>query len=118
MTARLWHVGDFTIFACEDEVIRFRTSSHLERYTEIMEWDRGYIVVMAKYDNSTAPEEEYIDLIPILENLCIDQDEFLNDIKEVVIDYERHEEYRGRCGYDSERVRVSPNGGRCVCEKS
>ena len=31
--------------------------------------------------------EEYIDLIPILQNLYYDVDEFLNPIKEVRIDY-------------------------------
>ncbi len=37
----------------------------LERYTEIREWDNGYLVVMAKYAHSPEPEEEYIDLVPI-----------------------------------------------------
>lgn len=30
--------------------IRFRTFSKLERYTKFVEWDYGYIVVMAKYE--------------------------------------------------------------------
>lgn len=32
--------------------------------------------------------EEYIDLIPILENLCMDPDEFLKDIQKVRICYD------------------------------
>ena len=52
---------------------------------QILEWDNGYIVVMAKYDNSPEDEEEYIDLIPILENLYIEPETFLQNIKEVKI---------------------------------
>ena len=42
---------------------------------------------MVKYENHEE-EEEYIDLIPILENLYFDPDEFLSPIKKVRIDYE------------------------------
>lgn len=53
--------GSFTSFSCKGCTIRFRTSDRLERYTKIIEWDKGYIVVMAKY--AGLPEmEEYIDL--------------------------------------------------------
>ena len=69
-----------------DQVIRFATSLKLERYTEVKEWDKGYLVVMAKYKNLNEMEE-YIDLIPILQNLYYDVDEFLAPIKEVRIDY-------------------------------
>ena len=41
------------------------------------EWDKGYLVVMAKYKN----------LVPILQNLYYDVDEFLTPVKEVQIDY-------------------------------
>ena len=75
----------FTSFEYNGHNIRFRTSERLEYYTEVKEWDNGYIVVMAKYEGNTQPEEEYIDLIPILENLYFDIDEFLNAIKEVRI---------------------------------
>ena len=43
------------------------------------EWDKGYLVVIAKY--------KYIDLVPILQNLYYDVDEFLTPVKEVQIDY-------------------------------
>lgn len=37
----------FTSFMFNGHNIRFRTSPRLERYTKIIEWDNGYIVVMA-----------------------------------------------------------------------
>lgn len=72
----------FTIFEFDNQVIRFATSARLERYTQIKEWDHGYLVVMAKYKNLDETEE-YIDLVPILENLYYDADVFLEPIKEV-----------------------------------
>lgn len=77
---------EYTIFEFNDQVIRFATSSRLERYTKVMEWDHGYLVVMAKYRNLDEVEE-YIDLIPILQNLYYDVDNFLEPIKEVRIEY-------------------------------
>ena len=68
--------GNYTLFSFNGYVIRFRTSSKLERYTKILEWENGYIAVTAKY-KGLPEEEEYIDLVPILENLYIDPDEFL-----------------------------------------
>ena len=78
--------GAFTSFSYNGKVIRFRTSAALERYTNILEWDHGYLVVMAKYRNRPA-EEEYIDLVPILNNLYIDADAFLTPIKKVSLQY-------------------------------
>ncbi|SEA14931.1 DUF7724 family protein [Selenomonas ruminantium] len=76
---------DMTSFSYAGKVIRFRTSRHLQRYTKIVEWDNGYLVVMARYDNSPVEEEEYIDLIPILQNLYMEPEEFLCDIEGVRI---------------------------------
>lgn len=77
----------FTSFSYNDLTIRFRTSEQLERYTKILEWDKGYLVVMAQYKNHPEKEEkEYIDLIPILDNLYIDADQFLAPISEVKIE--------------------------------
>ena len=84
-TAWLSNDNNFTSFEYNGHNIRFRTSTRLERYTEIKEWDHGYLVVMAKYEGIDEPEEEYIDLIPILENLYINADEFLKEIKTVKI---------------------------------
>ena len=68
-------------------MIRFRTSPRLERYIRVLEWEHGYLVVIAKYEGMEEIEE-YIDLIPILENLYFDADEFLRPIKEVGIVYD------------------------------
>jgi hypothetical protein len=84
--AILSNSGDFTIFEYNGQVIRFVTSSKLERYTKVLEWDHGYLVVMAKYHNLDEVEE-YIDLLQILKNLYYDVDAFLNPIKEVRIEY-------------------------------
>ena len=79
--------GNYTIFQVGEHVIRFRTSSQLERYTAVKEWDHGYLVVSAKYKNIPQEQEEYIDLIPILKNLYFDAAEFLSPIEKVIIQY-------------------------------
>lgn len=84
--ALLSNEGEFTIFRYGDYVIRFKAPYSLEKYTEIKEWDKGYLVVMAKYKHNKESEEEYIDLVPILENLYITPDEFLRPIKGVKIE--------------------------------
>ena len=78
--------GEYTIFQFNHDIIRFLTSTRLERYTSVVEWDHGYLVVMAKYKN-IGEVEEYIDLIPILDKLYYDVDQFLEPIKEVKIEY-------------------------------
>lgn len=83
--AILTNDGVYTIFEYKTEKIKFMTSKRLERYTKILEWDHGYLVVMAKYYGLTEVEE-YIDLVPILDNLYYDVDEFLTPIKEVKIE--------------------------------
>mgnify|MGYP000020181084 FL=1 len=84
--AILTNDGEYTIFEFNNKKIKFVTSKRLEKYTKIVEWDAGYLVVMAKY-NGLGEVEEYIDLIPILDDLYYDADEFLKPIKEVRIDY-------------------------------
>lgn len=79
---------DYTIFRYLDYVIRFQSPYSLEKYIEIKEWDKGYLVVLAKYAHNDKPEEEYIDLMPILEKLYIDADEFVDKIKKVSVKYE------------------------------
>ncbi|MBD5520990.1 MAG: hypothetical protein HDR03_07145 [Lachnospiraceae bacterium] len=78
----------YSIFKYNDYVIRFLAPYSLDRYTEVKEWDNGYLVVMAKYRHNDVDEEEYIDLIPILENLYFDAEEFLKPIKKVRILYD------------------------------
>lgn len=78
--------GEYSIFEFNNQIIRFATSARLEKYTKVLGWDKGYIVVMAKY-KGIEEVEEYIDLMPILERLYYDAEEFLKPIKEVKIDY-------------------------------
>ena len=76
----------FTCFAYNGRIIRFAAPICLDRYIKVLEWDNGYLVVLALYNG--VETEEYIDLVPILINLCIEPDEFLKNIKEVHIHYD------------------------------
>lgn len=87
-TALLSNVGNITSFRFSGHNIRFLTSDKLEYYEDVKEWDNGYLVVTAKYKNSPSVEEEYIDLIPILENLNFEPSEFLKPIEKVRVYYE------------------------------
>lgn len=84
--AILSNKDNYTIFRYGDYVIRFKAPYSLERYTAVKEWDHGYLVVMAKYRHNDEIEEEYIDLIPILEKLYISPEIFLKPIKEVKVE--------------------------------
>ena len=81
--ATLGNEKNYTVFKYGNHVIRFAAPYSLEHYTEVKEWDKGYLVVMAKYKHNQKPEEEYIDLVPILQNLYFNADEFLEPIKGV-----------------------------------
>ena len=83
--ATLSNEKNYTVFQFGNHVIRFIAPYSLERYTAVKEWDNGYLVVMAKYKHNEKPEEEYIDLVPILQNLYFDVDKFLNPIKSVEV---------------------------------
>ena len=80
--------NQYTIFKYDKYIIRFRAPYSLEKYTQVKEWDNGYLVVMAKYLHNQNDEEEYIDLIPILEDLYMNAQEFLAPIKKVRIQYD------------------------------
>ena len=86
--ALLSNDGKYTIFKFGGRTIRFRAPYSLERYTKVKKWENGYIVVMAKYAHSEKDEEEYIDLVPVLENLYISPQEFLKPINGLKIEYE------------------------------
>ena len=79
--------GGFTAFSFGGDTIRFRAPYSLERYVVVVRWDDGYLVVLAKYSHNAEPEEEYIDLKPILAGLYIDSATFLKPIKSVRIAY-------------------------------
>lgn len=84
--ATLSNEKGYTVFKFENYRIRFKAPYSLERYISVKEWDNGYLVVMAKYKHNEECEEEYIDLIPILEDLYIVPEQFLKPIKEVKIE--------------------------------
>jgi hypothetical protein len=86
-TAYLSSKGGYTIFKFGDTELKFIAPYSLERYEKVVEWNHGYLVVMTKYSHNNELEEEYIDLIPILKSLYIDEDAFLNPIKEVRVEY-------------------------------
>ena len=84
--ALLSHEGDMSSFAYGDDVLRFRTSPHLVRYHDTVEWDNGYLVVNAEYD-TLGIVEEYIDITTVLKHLMRDAAEFLAPVKKVVVSY-------------------------------
>lgn len=86
--AYLSNTKNYTVFKYGDYVIRFLAPYSLERYTEVKDWDNGYLVVNAKYAHSDETEEEYIDLIPILNNLYFEPEQFLKPIKKVSVRYD------------------------------
>lgn len=82
--AYLTNESEYSIFTFNDTSIKFLTSRNLDYYTKIVKWDEGYLVV-EEINKVLGKQENYIDLIPILENLLIDKDTFLKDIREVKI---------------------------------
>ena len=77
----------YTAFSFGGYNIRFKAPYSLERYVDVLRWDDGYLVVLAKYSHHAEPEEEYIDLKPTLDGLYIDSDAFLKPIKSVRVAY-------------------------------
>ena len=86
-TAVLSSFKDYTTFTFAGTTLTFRTCSGLERYTRIITWDEGYIEVMTKYRQREYEIEEYIDLIPVLDELYMDRNSFLSPIRNVRIEY-------------------------------
>ena len=77
--------GRYTSFSSGGNTIRFLTSPRLLRYEKVLKWDNGYLEVIANYNGKE--EEEYIDLVPILENLQMDVQAFLKPIERVEVSY-------------------------------
>jgi hypothetical protein len=86
-TAYLSSRGRYSIFKFGETELKFIAPYSLERYEKVVQWDRGYLVVMTKYSHNQELEEEYIDLIPILQALHMDVDAFLDPIKNVEVAY-------------------------------
>jgi hypothetical protein len=84
-TAYLSNKDDCICFTYKNKEIRFKGPYSLQRIKDVREWDKGYIVVDAVYSHSIQPVEDYIDLIPILEQLYINPDNFLSPITKVEV---------------------------------
>lgn len=85
--AYLGNKKDCIHFKYGDKNIRFKGPYSLKRIEKIKDWDKGYIVIDAEYSNQKDLVEDYIDLVPILQNLYIDADSFLKPITEIRLDY-------------------------------
>lgn len=85
--AYLSNEENYTVFTFNDVRLKFIAPYSLQKYEKVLTWDNGYIEVMAKYSHNAESEEEYIDLLPVLKNLCIDSESFLKPIKSVEIKY-------------------------------
>ncbi len=83
--AYLSNKKDIIYFSFQDKTIRFKGPYSLNTINQIIEWDKGYLVVNATYTHSDEPIEDYIDLRPILTRLYIDADTFLSAIDTVEV---------------------------------
>ena len=88
-TAVLSSFDNYTTFSFCGKTLTFRTCDGLEKYVKVLTWDNGYIEVLAKYRQMEHEIEEYIDLIPVLDDLFMDKNAFLKPIKNVRIEYTR-----------------------------
>ena len=86
-TAYLSSEDNYIIFTFNDTRLKFIAPYSLQKYEKVITWDNGYIEVMTKYSHNKELEEEYIDLQPVLENLCMNPQEFLQPIKKVEVKY-------------------------------
>ncbi len=86
-TAFLSNEENYTIFTFNNVRLKFIAPYSLQKYEKVLTWDNGYIEVMTKYSHRDELEEEYIDLVPVLENLCMDPDKFLQPIKKLEVKY-------------------------------
>ena len=59
----------FTAFSFGGYNIRFRAPYSLERYVDVVKWDDGYLVVLAKYSHNAEPEGLYIDSASFLKSI-------------------------------------------------
>lgn len=79
--------GCYIFFSFNGRTIRFKGPYSLVKIAKVKEWDNGYLVVDAVYSqNKDKLVEDYIDLVPILEDLYIDPKSFLQPITSVEVD--------------------------------
>ena len=84
-TAYLTNDKDVISFLFGNRMIRFKGPYSLNQIVRVQEWDKGYLVVEASYSHSDKTVEDYIDLVPILQDLYIDADAFLKPIENVEV---------------------------------
>lgn len=85
--ATLTSQGRYTKFIGRDRAITFMHGKDLVKYLNVKEWDNGYLVVDC-LGVIKGEYEDYIDMQFLLENLYMEPEAFLEDIKGVVIKYE------------------------------
>ena len=85
-TAFLSNRDGFAIFPFNNIDLKFRISDRVVKFVKIKEWDApiGYLVVDCLHD-TMGVVEDYIDLLPMLDNLYIDASKFLAPIKKVEV---------------------------------
>ena len=85
-TAFLSNRDGFAIFSFNNIDLKFRISDRVIKFVRIKEWDApiGYIVVDCLHD-TMGIVEDYIDLLPMLDDLYIDAKKFLKPIKKVEV---------------------------------
>lgn len=84
--ALLSNDGEYISFSFNGRTIRFKGPYSLVKIAKVKEWDNGYLVIDAIYKHSQNElVEDYIDLVPILEDLYIDPKLFLQPIKSVEV---------------------------------
>ena len=69
-------------FTVGGKCVRFMGPKCLRKFNSIKKWNAGYIEVMADYGDRV--EEDYIDLVPIFENLMLSE-EILKSIDRVEV---------------------------------
>ena len=84
-TATLSSEKNYTLFSYGKRSLKFRAPKSLKRYLHVNKWNAGYIEVETEYEDCV--EEEYIDLGPILRDLCIEQKALPAPIKKVEVSY-------------------------------
>ena len=72
---------NYTIFRVGDKVIRFRAPYSLEHYTEVKEWDHGYIVAMAKYKQNESRKRNILMWFPFWKTYISTQIHFWHQLR-------------------------------------
>ena len=86
--AYLSNEGKYTFFRVGKYTFKFRTSERLVKYVSVKGWDDGYIVVDCLHDK-LGIVEDYIDLIPMMENLFLEAKEILSPVRKVEIENDK-----------------------------